>query len=83
MPTRRSRWRWRPSPYDYRMGEATSRTEVNRTTYSTLLVGVLELFKTVVQPAIPGEAREMVSREFADGVNAITGKVLGDAKTAA
>ena len=28
--------------------------------------------------------REMVSREFADGVNAITGKVLnGNAKTAA
>lgn len=66
------------------MGEATSRTEVNRTTYNTLLVGVLDLFKTVVQPAISGEAREMVSREFADGVNAITGKVLeGGAKTAA
>ena len=66
------------------MGEATSRTEVHRTTYNTLLVGVLELFKAVVQPAIPGDEREMVSREFADGVNAITGKVLeGDGKTAA
>ena len=66
------------------MGEATSRTEVNRTTYNTLLVGVLELFKTIVQPAIAGDAREMVSREFADGVNEISGKVLGgNAKTAA
>ena len=64
------------------MGEATSRTEVNRTTYNTVLVGVLELFKTVVQPAIPGDARELVAREFADGVNAITDKVLdGDART--
>lgn len=65
-------------------GQATSRTEINRTTYNTLLVGVLELFKTVVQPAIPGDAREMVSREFADGVNAITDRMLeGNAKTAA
>ncbi len=66
------------------MGEATSRTEVNRTTYNTVLVGVLELFKAVVQPAIPGDARELVAREFADGVNAITDKVIdGNAKTAA
>ena len=66
------------------MGEATSRTEVNRTTYTAVLMGVLELFKAVVQPALPGDARELVAREFADGVNEITTKVIGDdAKTAA
>ena len=65
------------------LGQATSRTEVNRTTYNTVLVGVLELFKTVVQPAIPGDDREMVSREFADGVNEITGKVIGNGNSAA
>ena len=58
------------------LGQATSRSEVNRTTYTAVLVGVLELFKAVVQPALPGEAREIVAREFADGVNDITAKVL-------
>ena len=58
------------------LGQATSRTEVNRTTYTAVLMGVLELFKAVVQPALPGDARELVAREFADGVNDITAKVL-------
>ena len=60
------------------LGQATSRTEINRVTYNTVLVGVLELFKTVVQPAIPLNERELVARDFADGVNAITGKVISN-----